>query len=68
MIKEVNKDSKPIVIKTQNKNEKGAIVIGEDDWNSIQETLYLVNNGVDKVVKNRENDGEEDFDKIWKEL
>lgn len=47
---------------------KGAVLIGEDDWNAIQETLFLVNQGVDKQIKARENDEEEDFDQVWKSL
>lgn len=68
IIKEVNADKKPVVIKPTKNDEKGAVVIGEDDWNAIQETLFLVNQGVDKQIKERENDIEEDFDKVWNEL
>ncbi|PWT37198.1 prevent-host-death family protein [Limosilactobacillus reuteri] len=68
IIKEVNADKKPVVIKPTKSNEKGVVVIGEDDWNSIQETLFLVNQGVDKQIKEREKDPDEDFDKVWNEL
>lgn len=68
IIKDVNKNKKPVIIKPTKVDEKGAVVIGEDDWNAIQETLFLVNQGVDKQVREREKDDEEDFDKVWNEL
>ena len=39
LIANVNFNSEPITI-TNNKG-KNAVLIGEDDWNAIQETLYL---------------------------
>ncbi len=39
LIAAVNSDSEPITL-TNNKG-KNAVLIGEDDWNAIQETLYL---------------------------
>ena len=68
LIKKVNVDKAPVVIKPTKDWEKGAVVIGEDDWNAIQETLFLVNQGVDKQIKEREKDNEEDFDKAWDEI
>ncbi|WP_367341250.1 type II toxin-antitoxin system Phd/YefM family antitoxin [Limosilactobacillus sp.] len=71
ILKGVNKNNKPVVIKPQKNNEKGAVIIGEDDWNAIQETLFLVNNGVDKQIKEREQDdsGFTDVDDIdWDKL
>lgn len=68
IIKNVNRDKEPVTIKPTKSEEKGAVLIGEDDWNAIQETLFLVNQGVDKQIKARENDEEEDFDQIWKSL
>lgn len=68
LIKKVNVDKAPVVIKPTKGGEKGAVVIGEDDWNAIQETLFLVNQGVDKQIKEREKDNEEDFDKAWDEI
>lgn len=38
-IAQVNEESKPISI--TNSNGKGAVLIGEDDWAAIEETLYL---------------------------
>ena len=63
IIKNVNRDKEPVTIKPTKSEE-----IGEDDWNAIQETLFLVNQGVDKQIKARENDEEEDFDQVWKSL
>jgi PHD/YefM family antitoxin component YafN of YafNO toxin-antitoxin module len=54
MNNDVNRDKKPIVI-------------GKDDWNATQETLFLVNQGVDRRIRERENEPEEDFDKAWNE-
>lgn len=71
ILKGVNKNNEPVIIKSQKSNEKGAVVIGEDDWNAIQETLFLVNNGVDKQIKDREQDdsGFTDVDDIdWDNL
>ena len=39
LISNVNFNSEPITL-TNNKG-KNAVLIGEDDWNAIQETLYL---------------------------
>ena len=35
----VNDNSEPITL--TNDNGKNAVILSEDDWNSIQETLYL---------------------------
>ncbi|WP_251545369.1 type II toxin-antitoxin system Phd/YefM family antitoxin [Limosilactobacillus caecicola] len=68
IIKGINRDKKPVVIKPTKAGEKGAVMISQDDWDAIQETLYLVNQGVDKQIRDRANDAEEDFDKVWNEL
>lgn len=68
IIKEVNADKKPVIIKPTKEGEKGAVMIGEDDWNAIRETLFLINQGVDKQISDRKNDEDEDFDKVWNEL
>ena len=41
LIARVNDDCTPIAI--TNSKGKGAVLIGEDDWSSIEETLYLLN-------------------------
>lgn len=38
-IADVNRENKPIAI--TNSKGKGAVLIGEDDWAAIEETLYL---------------------------
>ena len=38
-VSEVNESSQPITI--TNKRGKNAVLIGEEDWKAIQETLYL---------------------------
>lgn len=68
IIKAINAEKRPVIIKPTKAEEKGAVMIGEDDWNAIQETLFLVNQGVDKQIRARENDEDEDFDKVWNEL
>lgn len=40
LIAKVNEDCKPIAI-TSSKG-KGAVLVGEDDWASIEETLYIM--------------------------
>ena len=40
LIARVNEDSKPIAI-TSTKG-KGAVLVGEDDWAAIEETLYIM--------------------------
>ncbi|MGM1014743.1 hypothetical protein [Limosilactobacillus fermentum] len=49
-------------------DEKSVVVIGEDDWKAIQETLFLVNHGVDKQINERENEPLDDFDDVWGQL
>ena len=39
IISEVNKKNSPVTI--INNTGKNAVIISEDEWNSIQETLYL---------------------------
>ncbi len=41
LIAQVNENSAPITI--TNNRGKGAVLIGEDDWAAIEETLYLNN-------------------------
>lgn len=40
LIEDVNIDSTPIMI--TNDNGKNAVLISEDDWRAIEETLYLM--------------------------
>ncbi len=40
IISQVNEDSMPVSI--TNSRGKGAVLVGEDDWAAIEETLYLM--------------------------
>ncbi len=40
LITRVNEDCKPIAI--TNAKGKGAVLLGEDDWAAIEETLYIM--------------------------
>lgn len=42
IIKRINENNEPVVIKPTKADEKSVVVIGEDDWKAIQETLFLV--------------------------
>ena len=68
IIKRINENNEPVVIKPTKADEKSVVVIGEDDWKAIQETLFLVNHGVDKKIKERENEPLDDFDDVWGQL
>lgn len=68
IIKRINENNEPVVIKPTKADEKSVVVIGEDDWKAIQETLFLVNHGVDKQIKERENEPLDDFDDVWGQL
>ena len=39
VISQVNEHSQPVTLTTD--GGKNAVLVGEDDWNAIQETLYL---------------------------
>ena len=41
MIKLVIEESKVVNISSTKVGEKGAVLVSEDDWNAIQETLFL---------------------------
>lgn len=64
LIKQANETKEPILIKDN--NEKGIVIVGEDQWNSIQETLYLVSQGIDKTIKKRVPEKSENFDDVCK--
>ena len=40
LIARVNEDCKPVAI--TNSKGKGAVLVGEDDWSAIEETLYIL--------------------------
>ena len=41
LIKQVNENKKPIIVKPIKNGEKSAVVIGEDDQNAIQKALDI---------------------------
>lgn len=54
LIARVNEDCKPIAI--TNSKGKGAVLVGEDDWSAIEETLYImgVPNMTEKLLSAKE--------------
>ncbi|NMV53534.1 type II toxin-antitoxin system Phd/YefM family antitoxin [Lactobacillus reuteri] len=40
LIKKVNEDRHPILVKPTKAGEKGSVIVGEDDWKAIQEKLH----------------------------
>lgn len=71
ILKRVNKDHTPINIESSENKDENAVLISKEDWNAIQETLYLEANGVGKVVRERGKDhsGFTDIDDIdWNKL
>jgi len=69
LIMDVNEYSSPITI-TNNKG-KNAVLLSEQDWNAIQETLYLnsIPGMVDSILSSRQEDASErtiyDPDEAW---
>lgn len=39
LIKKANEDRRPVIVKPIKDGEKGVVIVGEDDWRTIQETL-----------------------------
>lgn len=62
VIKEINDKQEVILIKSTDPGEKGAIMIGENYWNAIQDVLGN-DDGVAHISKNTQ----EIIDKIFKE-
>ncbi|RYL23026.1 type II toxin-antitoxin system Phd/YefM family antitoxin, partial [Staphylococcus aureus] len=55
LLKNVNNNHEPIYI-SGNNAENNAVIIGLEDWKSIQETMYLVSTGTMDKVREREKD------------
>ncbi|AQL55599.1 hypothetical protein [Abyssicoccus albus] len=68
MIKSVNEESKEVYISSTKVGEKGAMLVVEDDWSAIQETLFLLNTGVIKQIEDRKNEEDIDFNNTWNHL
>ncbi|MDR0594423.1 MAG: type II toxin-antitoxin system prevent-host-death family antitoxin [Bifidobacteriaceae bacterium] len=56
IIRDVNSAREPVRI-TPTNGRPGAVVIAADDWDAVQETLYLEATGTMAVVRAREVDG-----------
>ena len=58
-VAEVNEYSKPITI--TNNRGKNAVLVSEDDWNAIQETLYLnsISGMTESILESRKESLEE---------
>ncbi|RPA60595.1 type II toxin-antitoxin system Phd/YefM family antitoxin [Aerococcus agrisoli] len=70
ILKDVNKNQYEVEIISENK-ENDAVIISRANWNAIQETLFLQDNGVlDKVHERmKDNSGTTDIDDIdWDDL
>ena len=65
LLKQVNDSHEPVII-SGSKSENNAVIIGQKDWNSIQETLYLESTGTMDKVREREKDntGYTDIDSL----
>lgn len=72
IIKDVNLQKKPVIIDSADGNDKkSAVIISKQDWESIEETLYLIQTGTMEKVQEREKDdsGFTNIDDIdWDEL
>jgi len=70
IIRQVNEQQEPVLISPAD-GSKGAVVVSEDEWRSIAETMYLETTGVLDLVREREADssGTTDVDDIdWDTL
>lgn len=71
LLKQVNDDHTPIIISSAKSSNDDAVLLSKADWDAIQETMYLENAGVGKIVREREKDnsGFTNIDDIdWDEL
>lgn len=55
LLKKVNENHKPIIINDK-KSHNSAVIISKDEWDSIQETIYLEDMGIMNKVRAREQD------------
>lgn len=67
LIKDANKDSKPIII-AGSSDEKSAVLISKKDYDAQQETMALLLNGQLTDAIARENDEDVDLDEMMKDL
>ncbi len=54
LVSDVNDSSRPVII--VNDSGKNAVLVSEEDWNSMQETLYLysIPGMVDSIIRARQ--------------
>ncbi|EHJ08171.1 type II toxin-antitoxin system Phd/YefM family antitoxin [Staphylococcus simiae] len=70
LLKDVNNNHEPVFINGKNK-KNNAVIVSQEDWNSIQETMYLEVTGTMDKVREREKDnsGTSNIDDIdWNQL
>lgn len=56
IIKDVVDYNTPVEIVNTKNEKENVVMISKEDYNSIQETLYLINNGIDKIIEERKDD------------
>jgi len=44
------------------------IVVDADEWRALQETVFLINQGVDRQIKERSNDKTVGFAEAWLQI
>lgn len=65
LIKETNRDSKPVIIAGSDE-EHSAVLVSKRDYDAWQETLALVMNGQLKDTLDRQSDDDVDLDTMMK--
>ena len=67
LLRQANQSKEAVEIQPLD-GEKSAFVVGEDEWHAIQETLFLINRGVDQQIRHREADEDVDFDQALRSI
>ncbi|MDR0899492.1 MAG: type II toxin-antitoxin system prevent-host-death family antitoxin [Lactobacillaceae bacterium] len=67
LLKEVATTHKPITIQ-QKDPALDAVIINKEDFEAIEETLYLAQTGTLRVVQEREKEESVDFETMWNDL
>ena len=67
LIKNTNRDSKPVIISGANEN-KSAVMMSKRDYDAQQETMALILNGQLKDALARKNEKSVDLDQMIKEI
>lgn len=67
--KEVNESHVPIRIVNSRNEKESAVIIGIDDWESIQETLYLYQQGVINEIEDYKDEETVSWEGVdWDEI